>query len=409
MNALISCLLAATALPAQEPPVRFEIDRLSLEKASDRLTLSFHAVTDLPAGAIVEVVLSPLGEAYDERARQIVRRRLEPPLRRTLQATEGAVRGKVEVAFAQPFPRAGEVAVDVHFNPDHPLQEKAAVQKRLGANLKAMKWSSVFTLGTPDLRLEPVLARWTEERGWIAEGEKIVQRLGRAAALPNEGAKAQAAAAACGDLNLFLARLEKARSGSPFPATIDYARHVFGEAGTFGSLLASGAALKRKAGDRERDAAVDGAGGKAPALEEEARVDRFLKPLARVREVMVREAALAPALELARLQGEAAAALGKGAPDPKAVRLLRESLTRGRSAAKKLHESGLSRLGGEYRALFQEPGRAEAFYDPVHERLARVLLLLDAPGGDAGALADECARGGKELAAAVQPWRSFEK
>lgn len=414
----LAALLALCALgqDAEPPPVRMEVEAFALEKQGERLTLTFRAATDLPPGAVVELAVTPLVECFDEGAREIVRKPAGQALRRTLrvQATRTGKGG--EIVFTQPFARPAEMALELSFNPQHPLLEKAAVQKALGANFRPMKWQKTALLGGSDLRLEAIAARWDAERDWVREGEKILRDLGLAVEKRTVEAKSHAAGAICADLNMLLAKVEKAAAGTPFTASAEHVRKILGQAGSFGSLLANAAGLQKQLGQSQKDAALDGGAGSAEEGAAEAKIvsadilDRLLRSLGLARDLMAREAALAGAGELARLQGEIAAAFKDGVPDVRTRKALRAAALRARGAVKKMHEQALARGGAPYRALFPADARPEGFYAAAFERLDRAAGLLDRAGLDAeegAALARECAQGRAELEAVQATWRKL--
>lgn len=389
-----------------EPPCRLDFEKAALERSGERLTLTLEARSDLPPGAIVEVVISLTVDVYDDKAREMAARRLEPPLRRTARL-EGTA-GKTSFRLLQAFPRAGEAVIEATFDPEHALQEKAALQRALKENCRPMKWERKLLLGSYESRLE-ALSRWTPDRELVLDGEKIVTRLGKLAEARSEAAKASGSERACADLNELFSKLDPAIRQTPFPAGLEYARRVLGEAATYGSILAS--ASGRKA-EESKEAQLDGGDlkGEADAKNLPAEiVVGFLRPLSRSREILAREYALGVALELARMQADAAAALAEEAPDERSRARLRLAIARGKTAARKAHEQGLARIGDPYRALFAGVPKPETFFDGALGRLDRVAASLERPAAGEGALAEECKRGRNEFEESVKEWRRFEK
>ncbi len=404
MRTLALAVLVLARAGQEPPPFRLDFEKVALEKSGERLTLAVEARSDLPPGAVVEVVIAARVDAYDDKAREMAPRRMEPPLRRTARL-EGAP-GRTAFQLVQAFPRAGEVVIEASFNPEHALQEKAALQRAMKEGCRPMKWERKFVLGSYESRLE-ALARWTADRALVADGEKIVARLGKLAAARSESARASGAERVCADLNDLFSKMDPAVRQTPFPAGLEYARRVLGEAATYGSMMASASARKA---DENKEAQLDGGDAKdedAKTLPAEVVVG-FLTPLARSRDLLAREYALGVALELGRMQADAAAALAEAAPDERSRARMRLALGRGQAAARRAHEQGLVRIGDPYRALFPAAAKPETFFDGAMELLDRVTAALDR-GAAGGALAEECRRAKDGFAECVKGWRRFER
>lgn len=399
---------AAQAAPA-EPPYGISFDGVSLDREGERLVLKLQASTDLPPGAVLDLVLTPVVERYDDRTGEIRRGPAERPLRRTVRVEAAGAKG--EIRLSQPFPRAGELRVEALFNPEHPLQDAAALRKAMGGHFRAWAWVKSLPLGGADLRLEAVLARWDAQREWIREGEAVARRLAQAAERKGLARQSEAAQGVCADLNALLSKLEKAHAQSPFPATHELLRDTLGSLGNFGSILANAAGVSGKQG---RDATFDGTvGGAAESGEEKAVaaevLARTLAGLERSRDLMVREVALGAAVEIGDLHRHVAALLKDAPSDLKARKRLRVAVLRGKSAAKKLHDFGLSKAGPAYRALFGPEERPEQAYAEALARLDRAAALLDGAEATLSAPADEYAAGHAALESMAAKWRKLAR
>jgi len=409
-------LAAGVAFPQDNPPAepayRLDVDRVTLEKRAGKQVLTLRATTDLPARTFLDVTLTALVPAYDEGRKAIVAAAVGNPVVRKVRV-EPAGRGKGEFSATQPFPREGEIRVDVSFNPELLFEEdRAAAKKAMGERFGRLRWEKTVLLGTPSSRLGGMSSRFGADLAWVSEAEKLVRKLGQV----SKGNNGDAITNVCADLNETLAKIEKAEADSPFPAALGHLRRVLGRVAAWGAYRVALTA-RAAAGGGQDDAAADGgdAGKRETNGENDLstyREDALLGSLARVRELAVREYAMAGAAELVRVQAEVSSAIRDDWPDERVRTLLRLAAEGARGAVRRHHDSGLSKLGDPYGALFGGEKGAKDLLDVTLARLDQAVGLLSAaaPGpAAAGTLSENLTQDAKALGALIDAWRRLER
>jgi hypothetical protein len=403
---------ASSQEPAPEPPYRVEVERVTFEKRAGRPTLAVRATTDLPAQTVVDVTLSALVPVYDEALKAIVRSPAGSPIVRKLRV-QPAGRGKGEISATQPFPREGEIRVEVSFNPELLFEEeRAPIRKIMGEKFVRMRWERIVLLGTPASRLGAMPSRYGADLAWVSEAERLVRKLGQL----SKGTNADAITNVCSDLNETMAKIEKAEVDSPFPATLGHLRAVLGRVAAWGAYRVALTARATEGADEDA-ASADGGGGKPDGKRENDlasyREDVFLGSLVLVRDLAVREFALAGAGEVLRAGQEIAAALRAGGwPDDRTLAALRGAAEAVQHAVRKHHDTGLSKLGDAYGALFAAQKGAKDVLEAALARLDQAAGVLSAAApapAQVSAFAEALAQDLKALGALAEGWRRLER
>jgi hypothetical protein len=207
-----------------------------------------------------------------------------------------------------------------------------------------------------------------------------------------------------------MAKIEKAEVDSPFPATLGHLRAVLGRVAAWGAYRVALTARATEGADEDA-ASADGGGGKPDGKRENDlasyREDVFLGSLVLVRDLAVREFALAGAGE------ELAAALRAGGwPDDRTLAALRGAAEAVQHAVRKHHDTGLSKLGDAYGALFAAQKGAKDVLEAALARLDQAAGVLSAAApapAQVSAFAEALAQDLKALGALAEGWRRLER